>query len=677
MSAKKEAPQPQDLSALEDTYRIVGELSARDNIRSYLATRTSDGLDVLVIVEDAPQGDAGNALTHFAADANLLESLSHRNLIPIHDGRWLGESRFALVTGRCAAPTLATLVARNESWSYPRIATILHEVNGLLEWARKQKVVHRTLTTDTIHIEPDTDRVLASFIAQPLSKKGGPGAEGDSRTIAALAWTMITRGRALPSSPEDSIGIVRPELPRRVVEATDALLHGQRVGETEPPSVLDYIALLAMTQPLIEGDVAAAELQAVIHQEQVLEREAWAAKEQDYQERIEEQDRAIQAERVEMEQTIRTERATMEETLATERASMEETLRTEREETERTLLAEREELTVTLTTERQKLADERAEMERTLLAEREELTETLATEREKLADERAELERQIAAQREELEAQLTSEREQMAQQVAAMEQQMATEREELARHRETLEGEVAAQREQLAMSMSEGERALAEARAEFEAATKAQREEFERVLAEEREEFDRTIIAERNAMEAEKEGLEVFHRAEREQIEAERRALEELYLAYEAEGHVIDVEEEGSDDDQRPFTPGILADMAPLAVAQPVVEPLPEAGEPDETESGLSRKEAKRSRRASWGLPASAILLTVVISGAAVGIGAGRDDATDQESSMERDMRRAAVATPALASRRAVDSAGGTVALPDSTARRLQDTTTP
>lgn len=669
MSAKKEAPKPQDLSALEDTYRIVGELSARDNIRSYLATRTADGLDVLVIVEDAPAGDAGNALTHFAADTNLLQAQSHRNLIPIHDGRWLGENRYALVTDRCAAPTLATLVARNESWSYPRIATILHEVNGLLEWARKQKVVHRTLTLDTIHVEPDTDRVLASFIAQPLSKRGGPGADGDAHTIASLAWTMITRGRALPASPEDSIGIVRPELPARVVQATDALLHGQRVGDTEPPAVLDYIALLAMTQPLMEGDVAAAELQAVIHQEQVLEREAWAAKESEYLARMEDQDRAIQAERIEMEETIRTERATMEETLATERAAMEETLRTERESMERTLLAEREELTDTLATERQTLADERAELERQVAAERAQMEAQLASEREQMGQQVAAMERTLAEERERLAAQL-----------GAAESQMATEREELARHRQSLEAEVAAQREQLATSMSEGERALAEARTEFEVATRRQREEFERLLAQEREEFDRTIIAERNAMEAEKEGLAVFHQAEREQIEAERRALEELYRAYEAEGHVIEVDDD-SDDQQRPFAPGLLADLAPLAVAQPVIEPLPDAGEPEETESGLSRKDAKRSKRASWGLPASAILLTVVIGGAAAGIGGREDDDSSAEpaaeQALERDMARAAVPTPGLSARRGVvDSAGGTVDLPDSTSG-ARDGTTP
>ena len=171
----------------------------------------------------------------------------------------------------------------------------------------------------------------------------------------------------------------------------------------------------------------------------------------------------------------------------------------------------------------------------------------------------------------------------------------------------------------------------------------------------------------------------VLFTAEREQIESERRALEELYLAYEAEGHVIEVEDDGPDDDQRGFTPGFLADMAPLAVAQPVSEPLPDAGEPEETESGLSRKDAKRSKRASWGLPASAILLTVVIGGAAAGIGGGPDDVADGESALEQDMRRAAVATPALAARRngVVDSAGGTVALPDSASRQRQDTATP
>ena len=708
MSGKKEKRPPQDLTALEDTYRIVGELSARGHVREYLANRLDGGGDVLILVEEPPEGDAGNALTLFAADVNLLATLEHRNLIPIREGRWVGQHAFAVVTERCAAPTIATLIARGESWSYPRIATILHELNGLLEWSRKQKVVHRAVTLETLHLEPDTDRVLASFVAHPLSRQGSPGADGDARTIASIAWSLITRGRELPQSPEDSIGIVRPELPRRVIEATDALMHNVRAGETEPPRVADFIALVAMTDAIARGEMDAAELQAVMHQEQVLEREAWAATEKDLREQLAEQTRQIAEEREQMAQTLAEEREQMAQTLEDERAEMARTIEAEQQR----LADERAEMTRTIETERQQLADERAILERELADERTEMAGIIASERQQLADLRAELEERVAADRdllardrEQHEAEIADERAAMARTIAderaAMAATIADERARmeltLADESERLEQTLAAENERLRAERTEAETALAHARAEFESAMRAQREEFDAQLVRERDEFDRIIIDERNALEAEKEGFAVYHAAEREGIAAERRALEELYLAYEAEGAVVEVASDDDDRARRDRTPGgeervrrsafalpaIFGDLAPVAVAQPLSEPEGDTIEPAETESGLTRSDAKRSRRASWGAPAGVLLLVSIITAAAVGVGATRDTddtaaaragrpaATTRDirpSATTRDVRAAA---PGAA---VVDSAGGAIAPSDSAAALPPDT---
>lgn len=745
MSGKKDKHPPQDLSALENSYRIVGELSARDNVREYLATRVEDGADLRILVEEAPRDDAGNALTLYAADVNLLAGLEHRNLIPIRDGRWVAQDRFAVVTDRCQAPTLETLISRGDSWSYPRIGRILSEVNGLLEWARDQKVVHRALTLGTVHIEPDTDRVLASFIAQPLTRKGAPGAEGDARTIAQLAWTLITRGRDLPQSTEDSIGIVRPELPRRVVEAVDALLHGQRVGSTEPPTVPDFIGIVAATDAIMQGEVIAAEVEATIHQEHLLEQEAWAAKERDYQEQLAEQERRMEEERQQMAQTLTSERQTMEDTLTSERQELSDTLATERER----MAGERAELEKQMADERQRMADAHAELERQIADERERMADAqaelerqvadertrMAEEREalvrELGEERADLEREVAAERQQLaehraeferhaaeererlerdrtehEAELAKERAAMAATIAderaQLEQRIAEERAQLeqrmADERAQLEQRTAEERAQLEATLSEGQRrlleertaaetALATARAEFEAQMTAQREEFDAKLASEREAFERAMIAERNALEADKEGFAVFNSAEREAIESERRALEELYLAYEADGHVVvDAEEEArtSTDDAAPDVQitrvtAALADYAPISVAAPVSEPAPDSEEPmepAETEAGLTRDTAKRSRRAAWGIPASVILLVGIVTATAVGVGAGSDDSRDPAP--QREERPAAeqaqptqLAAPAAPT--VIDSAGGTVVTPDSTITRGPD----
>lgn len=707
MSGKKDRKNRQDLTALEDRYEIIGELSAREFLHEYLATRRGGGGDVRILVEDPPPGDAGNALTLFAADANLLASLEHRNLIPIHEGSWVGQDRFAVVTERCQYPTIDTLIGRGEHWSYPRIATILYQLKGLLDWARAQKVVHRAITLDTIHLEPETDRVLASFVAQPLTRQGPPGPEGDARTIASLAWSLITRGRDLPQTAEDSLGVVRPELPRMVVDATDALLHDQRVGDTEPPAVLDYIALVAMTEAIMRGEIEAARMQASLEQERVLEREDWAAKEQDYQKQIEDLERRRAEESEEAAATLEAERQRM----ADERAELERQIAAEREEMTRTLESERETLAATLETERAEMASARADLERRTEEEKEELRraiadertqlhETLTREREEMAALRADLERQVADEREGLAQDRARHEEEIAAERAAMAATIAEEqaamRQTIADERARLEQTLADERARLDAEREEADVRLATERAEFEAAMKAQREEFEAAmaaqreefdarLATERDEFDRIIIEERAALDADKEGFAVFNAAEREAIAAERRALEELYLAYEADDRLVDTAADevttpaaGDDDDDDDVRPtrriaATFADLAPLAVAQPVIEPASDATQLEETESGLTRRGAKRAGRAAGGLTASAILLIGIIGAAAAGVGANRRDAADRATPAEReaaaDLARAAQPTRAATPRTGagvVDSAAGTVAPADS-----------
>ena len=680
MSGKKDPKPPQDLSALDDTYQIVGELSARDHMREYLARRRSDGADVQVLIAEAPRGDTGNALPLFAADVNLLATLEHRNLIPIHEGRWIGQDRFAVVTDRCAAPTLETLVARGESWSYPRIGAILHEINGLLEWARQQKVVHRTLSVDTLHLEPGTDRVLASFVAQPLTRQGSPGPSGDAHTIATVAWTLITRGRDLPATAEDSLGVVRPELPRRLVEATDALLHGQRIGDTEPPAVLDYIAMVAMTEAVMRGEVYAAELEATIYHERMREHEEWADKEQGYQTQLTDQEHRIEGERQDLAALLETERAQM----ASERATLQQQMVDERALMERTLAEERALMERTLGEERSRMANERAELEQRMAAERAELEQRLADERAELARQHTELEQRVAAERDELSRHRVALEDRYAQSHAEIERTLAEERalmeQTMLEERTRLETTLSEGQQRLLADRTSAEDALARTRAELEEQIRARREELETQLAREREEFDRAMIAERQALEADKEGFAIYNAAERDGIEAERRALEELYQAYEAEGHVIEhVDDDlpprgGRSDQPIPGLPPALADLAPIAAAQPVSEPQPDPGDPAETDAGLTKAEVRRSRRAAWGIPASVILLVAVVTATAVGIGVkGGSGDTDTPRPAERTAAAAPAAPTAPARRLAprpaptvVDSAGGSIVMPDS-----------
>src|SRR5258708_22302323 len=140
MRCRQEKP---DLSRLQDKYEVVGDVGGRDHTKSYVGKRREDGRDVLITVMMAAAEVAqGKAIAQFAADANLLATLSHPTVPQVIEGRWLGDDAFALVSDRIQGTTLAELL-KGDRMSNPRIADILGNVDGVLEWARGERLSHR------------------------------------------------------------------------------------------------------------------------------------------------------------------------------------------------------------------------------------------------------------------------------------------------------------------------------------------------------------------------------------------------------------------------------------------------------------------------------------------------------------------------------------------------------
>lgn len=375
-------PVSSDLSALADDYEILGELDSPGTARSYIARRKGDSSkrrddqrDVLIEVVSTPAGDEANALSHLAADTQLLARLPHRRLIPIIEGRWLGADAFAVVRQRIADPSLAQRLATGEEFTNPRIAAILREVNGLLEWARGEKVVHRNVTADRLFIEPNTDRVRVAFGVAPIRRIHHSDADDDARTIATLAVAMLT-GEQDPAAYEGkTLADLRPDLPERLAEATASLLDEGTAGTVD--DVAAYLALIGMADPIAAGESERERIRAEILEEQHVEREKLAG------------------ERAVLEREIADER----EKLAAEQATLEREIAEEREK----LAAERASLEREIAGERERLEEERTELQRAVAEMRVELQRAVAEEREQLVARRAELERGVAAQRAELE----------------------------------------------------------------------------------------------------------------------------------------------------------------------------------------------------------------------------------------------------------------------------------
>ncbi len=357
------------LTALENDYDVVGEVRGPGGVRAYTATRKDAGAKrrddqsaVLISIVPNPEGDEGNALSHLAADTKLLAGMSHRRLIPVIDGRWVGTDAFAVITLRTTDSSVEQRLATGETFSTPRVAAILREVNGLLEWAREHSVIHRKVTTDRIFLEPKTDRVRVMFGVAPIIRLKHVDPETqDARTIVRLVVAMLTGSEDPTTYSGKSLAALRPDMPDQLEEATNALL-----DETKTHTAADvttYLALVGMAGPLAAGETEAERIRDETLGEQIAERGKLAE-----------------------------ERATFEQDIAREKSNFERVMAEAREAFDK-LMAE----------ERARFAKEKSDLERKLAKEKDELQRAALAEREALAAKRAELERVVSEERKELE----------------------------------------------------------------------------------------------------------------------------------------------------------------------------------------------------------------------------------------------------------------------------------
>lgn len=350
-----------DVTPLADTYDIVAELGAEDSTRSFIGKRRADGMDVVITVAGTPAGDERNALTHLAADVKLLSTLEHRHLVPVFEGRWLGGGALAIVKQRVFAPTVEELLSRGERFSNARVAAILREVNGILDWARRERVVHRAVTTDTVYLEPGTDRVLVAFELRPIPLIGAPEAEGDARTVATLARAMLARSAeeaAHEERPEEHLADLRRDLPARVIERTKALLHPTRGGAA--PDIPGYLALIAMADAVKVGEDESARVTQQTLEEQRVTRAQLEADRERQERELAEQRQQLAEDRERLEGEIAGQR----EALAAERAELERSVADERAR----LARDRAELTAAIAAAHEQLSLERQQLERQRLA---------------------------------------------------------------------------------------------------------------------------------------------------------------------------------------------------------------------------------------------------------------------------------------------------------------------
>ena len=245
------------IGPLAERYRVVGELRAPAGTRRFVATRTDDDSEVVINVVQSP-GGVGNDLAHLAADVQLLTTMSHPKVPAMLEGRWLDANTYAAVSERLKGDTLQEHLDRGDLPGNAEIATILNDVKAVLDWAREGGIVHRGVTPESIVIENDTNRLLVTLGFTRIPLGGLPDEAADTRTIAAVAWSLFTGRRFVEGEQRPPLAELCPNLAARVVDATERILRG-RPGDRTPDAAA-FIGIVAVGDVLKQAEVEFAAL---------------------------------------------------------------------------------------------------------------------------------------------------------------------------------------------------------------------------------------------------------------------------------------------------------------------------------------------------------------------------------------------------------------------------------
>src|SRR5262249_28685973 len=164
--------------------------------------------------------------------------------VPVLEGRQIARDTFATVRPRVRGATLEELLSSQEmvdTISPDRLASIFEQLNAALDWGWANGIVHRKVTPAGLVFQQGSGRALFTFEPQLDAIDVPTNLADDARTIGRLPWPMLA-GFPFGSAGMPLLSEVRPDLPRRVIEAVDTLSHYSHDGDT--PDIDGFIAVL-------------------------------------------------------------------------------------------------------------------------------------------------------------------------------------------------------------------------------------------------------------------------------------------------------------------------------------------------------------------------------------------------------------------------------------------------
>ncbi|MFZ4738577.1 MAG: protein kinase domain-containing protein [Bradymonadia bacterium] len=171
---------------LDKRYVIDARLGAGGMGTVYVATQTAVGRKVAIkLLPDSIASDMG-AVKRFMQEAKAASTLSHPNVVTIHDFGQTDEGHLFLVMELVEGQTLARVLKNEGALDPERAVRIAVQILNAVEDAHNRGIVHRDLKPENVIISPrsgnpDFAKVLDFGLAK-IADDASPGGDGLTKT---------------------------------------------------------------------------------------------------------------------------------------------------------------------------------------------------------------------------------------------------------------------------------------------------------------------------------------------------------------------------------------------------------------------------------------------------------------------------------------------------------------
>jgi DNA-binding SARP family transcriptional activator/WD40 repeat protein len=206
-------------------YRLMEKIGEGPTAGVFRGMHPQEGRDVAVKVVREPFADDPEFVRTFEADAQIVASLEHPAIVPIHDF-WREPGRAYVVSKYLRGGSLRSLLDDGEPIEDAWALSVIERVASAVAFAHERGIVHGGVHASNILFDTERRAYLADF---RLGSNGAGDPSNDDREVAELATVLL--GDGMPRS----IRALVERANRSTAPAAAAFVEAAR-GATEPTS---------------------------------------------------------------------------------------------------------------------------------------------------------------------------------------------------------------------------------------------------------------------------------------------------------------------------------------------------------------------------------------------------------------------------------------------------------